>query len=133
VSCTSSSSCVAVGDDSISSDMWQTLSETWNGTSWSVTPSQNPGNFDNFPSAVSCTSSTNCVMVGDYYNGSVHTHPQTLIESYTGSWSTTSSPDPGPKANSLNGVSCASANECIAGGGFSTSDGVRALAETGTT
>jgi hypothetical protein len=90
-------------------------------------------NFDNFPSGVSCTSSTNCVMVGNYYNRSVSTHPQTLIESYTGgSWSTTPSPDPGPKANALSGVSCASANEYVAVGAFSTSDGDRALVETGT-
>ena len=132
VSCSNPTSCMAVGDDSISSDKWQTLGEIWNGTSWSVTPSPNPGNYDDFPSAVSCTSSTNCVTAGAYYNDSVRTPAQTLIESWSGgSWTTTPSPDPGPKTNSLSGVSCASANKCFAVGDLQSS-GSHALVLTGT-
>ena len=132
VSCTSSVSCVAIGDDVIDSNMSQTLVETWDGSSWTVTPSPNPDDSDVFPSGVSCTSSTNCVLVGEYFNHGSRIDGQTLIESLTdGSWSITPSPDPGTKTNALSGVSCSSDDQCVAAGVESAGQ-QQALVETGT-
>ena len=67
VSCTSWTSCVAVGDF----DFWptdKTLVESWDGVAWKVVPSPSPGRGNSL-AGVSCTSSTNCVAVGDYSNG----------------------------------------------------------------
>jgi hypothetical protein len=46
VSCASPNNCVAVGDY-LAGTVLQTLVEVWNGTTWSITPSPNPGTNDN--------------------------------------------------------------------------------------
>ena len=131
VSCTSSTNCVAVGDYFNSSNIGQTLVETWNGTSWSITPSPNPSQGSNSGlDRVSCTSSTNCVAVGSYNNSlSVE---QTLVETWNGtSWSIVSSPNEGSGQNALNGVSCTSSTNCVAVGFYVNSSSVeQTLAET---
>jgi eukaryotic-like serine/threonine-protein kinase len=64
VSCTSPSSCTAVGGP------FDVLAEQWNGTSWAVTSAPRPV-FDSYPSlsSVSCTSPTACIAVGQSNNG----------------------------------------------------------------
>ncbi|MCL5445693.1 MAG: hypothetical protein M1121_06545, partial [Actinobacteria bacterium] len=104
VSCTSSTSCTAVGYYN-NNGVSQTLIESWNGTSWSIATS--PGGPGSELSGVSCTSSTSCTAVGS--SGS-----ETLIESWNGtSWSIASSASEGGR---LNGVSCASSTSCTAVG-----------------
>lgn len=63
ISCTSPSSCTAVGFASDSSGKDYTLAESWDGNSWSLaaTPSP-PGPSAALLKAVSCTSS--CIAVG---------------------------------------------------------------------
>ena len=69
VSCTSPSACVAVGD-TYNGTNYQTLSETWNGTAWTITSSPNTSATQNDDLyGVSCTSPTACVAVGDFSNG----------------------------------------------------------------
>ena len=81
----------------------QTLIEHWDGTSWSVVSSPNPGQ-DNVIYGVAAISTTNAWAVGDYYNPNSSSF-QTLTEHWDGSsWSVVSSPNPGPGINSLNGV-----------------------------
>ncbi len=130
VSCTSSTNCVAVGyyaNPSVQAG--QTLIETWNGTAWSVTSSPNEGSGDNHLNGVSCTSSTNCVAVGDYINAS-HLY-QTLAETWNGTiWSVTPSPSPGSYSNTLANVSCTSATSCLADGGSISSGVGQTLVET---
>ena len=68
VSCTSATSCVAVGSAAqygSHSEILRTLVESWNGTTWAVTPSPNkPGPQDlSSLAAVSCTAD-HCAAVG---------------------------------------------------------------------
>jgi hypothetical protein len=118
VSCTSATSCFAVGDD-LRSGAYVTLVERWNGTSWSLVPSPNPA--ATYPpgeaslEGVSCTSATNCFAVG--IGGDCCT---ALVEHWNGSnWAITSSPK--PSGSFLRGVSCTSNTSCFAVGGSSTS------------
>jgi hypothetical protein len=80
VSCVSATSCVAVGgyyDGAVSAP---TLVETWDGTSWTVTPSPNQVALGNTLNGVSCVSTTSCVAIGTYFNGS---RDQTLVVAAT--------------------------------------------------
>ncbi len=88
VSCISASDCVAVGeyDGGAGGPGYRTLSEVWNGTTWSIVPSPNKTTEDSGLDGVSCTSASNCVAVG-WYSYAQDT-PLALIESWNGSaWS----------------------------------------------
>jgi hypothetical protein len=88
VSCSSPTSCVAVGSrESRKGD--STLIESWDGTTWSIIHSPNQGTMEEEDSlnSVSCASPTSCVAVGNYLAGTVL---QTLVESWNGTtWSIT--------------------------------------------
>ena len=129
VSCVSSTDCVAVGEYDNGTSVDQTLVETWNGTAWSIASSPNEGSYDNSLSAVSCTSSTNCVAVGGFdHTGSGEY--QTLIETWDGTaWSLTTSPNQQSDTQSLLGVSCPSATDCVAVGRYAGTNGYQALSE----
>jgi hypothetical protein len=119
VSCVSSSSCTAVGYAGI-----QTLIEHWNGTSWSLVSSPNRKKNTNALFGVSCPSASSCEASGVYYSARVGAF-RTLVERWNGtSWSTTSSPNQGKSTNYLNGISCVSANSCVAVGDYRKSKGV---------
>ena len=120
VSCHRARSCQAVGyylDASL--DQNQTLIESWNGTSWSITPSPNNGMGLNMLNGVSCAGASSCQAVGYYLDASLGQY-QTLIESWNGtSWSIVPSPDNGTASNVLQGVSChAVSRSCEAVGYF---------------
>jgi hypothetical protein len=118
VSCTSVTSCVAVGGYGNPSSVPQTLVESWNGTAWSVVTSPNPGGSFSGLDGVSCSSATNCVAVG--FHGNSLSVPQTLAESWNGTaWSVVPSPNAGGQsANYLGAVTCASAANCVAVGTY---------------
>ncbi len=129
VSCTSPSACVAVGSF-YDGTTYRTLIETWDGTTWSITPSPNSSpTQDNYLNGVSCTSPTACVAVGNFYDT---TNDKTLIEMWDGStWSIVPSPNGSPaQENLLNGVSCTSATACVAAGFFSDGTNNQTLVET---
>ncbi len=135
VSCTSTSFCVAVGAFStgpLANPTYQTLIETWNGITWSVTTSPDVSQADREGlSSISCASSSRCVAVGSYDNSAGTA--QTLIETWNGStWSITQSPDPSTSQNAvLIGVSCASISGCTAVGWYYNSAGIsQTLIET---
>ena len=131
VSCQSASSCFAVGgrfnkDTEPFSGYHapaeeRTLSEYWNGTSWSVQTTPNPEKnlFDAFGS-ISCTSSTACTAVGTTGASSSpwEGESSTLGERYNGtSWSLQTTPNPPPKTeNKTPSVSCASSTMCMSVG-----------------
>jgi hypothetical protein len=52
VTCLSATACIAVGDDTSSSGIAQTLVESWDGTSWSIVPSPNQGTLGSFLNGV---------------------------------------------------------------------------------
>ncbi len=124
VSCASSTECVAVGLFVNSSDAVVPLAEKWNGTTWS---SQEPpvptgATYSNLI-GVSCTSSTECVAVGYFYNSSATYVP--LAEKWNGTtWSVQEPSVPaGAKESFLDDVSCTSSTECVAVGSFVNSSG----------
>jgi hypothetical protein len=115
VSCVSATSCVAVGYDYSGSEILQTLTESFDGSDWSVVSSPDVGTSYNALEAVSCVSMTSCMAVGQETDdaGSY----QTLTESFDGSdWSVVSSPDVGTGYNTLESVSCLSPTDCEATG-----------------
>jgi hypothetical protein len=118
VSCSSATNCIAVGsyNASPSSYTLTPLAEHWDGSTWGIQPI--PG----LPSSaaltgISCTSGTSCTAVGYYNNAGP---AGTLAAHWNGSaWSTQATPNPsGGYDYSLAGVSCASATNCTAVGGY---------------
>ena len=77
VSCVSATSCEAVGQYS-TRKATLTLVDSWNGTTWTITPSPNNGNGNDL-NGVACVSATSCQATGEY--GPVQSF-RTLIESY---------------------------------------------------
>jgi hypothetical protein len=132
VSCSSPSSCVAVGyRESRKGD--STLIESWDGTTWSIIHSPNQGTTEDqedILNGVSCASTTSCVAVGDYYTGTTGLW-QTLVESWNGTaWSIIPSPNLGTNDNHLRGVSCVSSTSCMAVGTYYASGEDQTLAES---
>ncbi len=67
VSCTSASSCTAVGAYSNPSGARVTLAEHWDGTAWSLQMAPNPGgSLSSGLDGVSCASVVSCAAVGHY-------------------------------------------------------------------
>jgi hypothetical protein len=124
VSCVSATECTAVGSFKNSSDIYRTLIESWDGTSWTGVPSRNagPASSDNYLNDVSCASATACMAVGYFYNSSGI--ERTLTESWNGTtWTVLHSPNPVTAGNNvLSSVSCSSATACTAVGNSEISD-----------
>lgn len=129
VSCVTSSFCVNVGIFVRDGGSEEQRIQSWNGTEWSFVPAPEPeppctgrtcfGKEETLK-GVSCVSTTFCVAVGwdDFLHGQFHN----LVESWNGKeWSVVPSPNvPSPNGvetfTELNGVSCVSANRCVAVG-----------------
>jgi hypothetical protein len=104
VVCTSSTSCIAVGNDG------QPLIESWSGTTWSMVGSPSEGSGPTILNSVSCVTSTDCMAVGGFDNDGNYGG---LVETWDGSsWSMAASPD-----EFLSSVSCVSPTDCVAVGG----------------
>jgi hypothetical protein len=113
VTCVSASDCWAVGSYfnlNAPGSSFLTLTEHWNGTSWSIVSSPSIYAADyNVLNSVTCASASDCWAVGYNDDG-------TLIERWDGtSWSIVPSPNV-TQYNALRGVTCASASECWAVG-----------------
>jgi hypothetical protein len=124
-----STDCVAVGNY-YNGTADQTLAESSSGGTWSIVPSANAGtDADNFLQGVSCVSSTDCVAVGNYFNG---TDDQTLAESSSGgAWSVVPSANAGTDAdNFLQGASCVSSTDCVAVGNYFNGSNYQTLIES---
>lgn len=114
VSCVSTDFCAAVGDYGDGTTE-QTLTEMWDGTSWSIAADP-PGGGDDSLLGVSCTSSSFCMAVGQTGNDA-------LIEQWNGkAWVVSYGiSETSPSQARFNGVSCISSSYCMAVG--SASDG----------
>jgi hypothetical protein len=129
VSCTSSTSCMAVGYAEVSG-AYQSLAEVWNGSTWTVQSVPSPAeSFSSELTAISCTASNACTAVGRYSTSSVS---GTLVERWNGTaWSVQSSPNPtGASSSTLLGVSCTSSTACTAVGDYISTSGRLTLAES---
>ena len=103
------------GSTNPSTPISQTLVESWNGSTWSITPSPTPSPTTLAElQAVSCVNSVSCVAVGSNENSAAGTD-FSLIETWNGSvWSIT--PHPDSSYGYFYGVSCASSSVCLAVG-----------------
>jgi hypothetical protein len=115
VAVVSSTDVWAVGLYNNESGVEQTLVEHWDGTSWSVVPSPNPGTIGNYLNSVGVVSSTDVWAVGVYLDDPLI--EQTLVEHWDGtSWSVVPSPNQGTNANLLRSVGVASSTDVWAVG-----------------
>ncbi len=124
VSCSSSSSCLAVGYDSYAG---HTLGEFWNGTKWSLIG----GEAGQYPGEVSCGSAASCWAVGSKLSDG-----SPLVQRWyeeAGEWegyaSTKIVTPTGASNLHLDGISCTAATECTAVGYYYKEGHNRALAE----
>ena len=124
VACASSGDCWAVGYYGLGMSLGgpQTLTEHWDGNSWSIVASPNAASpATNFLSAVTCNSSSDCWAVGFFGGTGSRIPSQTLIEHWDGgSWSIVDSPNVSvandTHLNILTSVTCSSASECWVAG-----------------
>jgi hypothetical protein len=130
VACSGLTSCMAVGSYVGSGGVAQTLAESWNGTSWSLVIPLNLSTNENTLNGIACASSTSCVAVGNYQNGSGTI--LTLIETWNGStWTSATSQNVASSSNSLTAVSCTTSTACTAVGSSTGGSGITAgLIET---
>jgi hypothetical protein len=117
VSCTSATSCTAVGTRFADPGAERTLAETWDGTTWSIAATVNAAAVASLLLDVACTSSSACVAVG-FVRTSTGSGLKTLVEARAGAtWSIVASPNaPGATLAGFNGVACTSATNCFAVG-----------------
>ena len=125
VSCTSPSSCTAVGSYTDAGHS-EALIESWNGKAWRAQPTPLPGGTSaSNLSGISCTSSMACTAVGSYTNREGAS--QALLEGWNGSsWSIESTPF--FASASLDGVSCWAGStmpSCAAVGTYTDLDGIQ--------
>jgi hypothetical protein len=112
VSCTSTNSCIAVGDYNTRAGIAFPLAEFWNGSNWTIKPTATPSLRDGELTSVSCSSARACMAVGDLGNG-FGGFEGPVAQFWNGrSWTIT---HPSRSGTPL-AVSCASARVCIAVG-----------------
>jgi Subtilase family len=133
VSCTSSTSCIAVGTYVNSSSVEVAFGESWNGTAWSLTAemASPTGSKGTSARGVSCTSSTSCMATGRYINSAGN--GVALAESWSGTaWTLKEAVVPtGSVKSSLVSVWCTSSTSCMAVGfSVNSSEKETAIAET---
>jgi hypothetical protein len=124
VSCTSSTSCMAVGYYGSGPGTQVTLAEAWNGTAWHRLTTPTPDSMGTL-AGVACTATAACLSVGGRAATGVTLVNATLSEQWNGSrWQVRSSPNPGG-ANfaGLNSVSCTGPTACMATGGGASGEG----------
>ena len=120
VSCTSVSVCVAVG--SVVGPRNRSLVERWNGSRWEIQPTPQPARSSGSSlQAVACVSARACTAVGGTMGGQLadgDTGGHAMALRWNGkSWKLQRPrSDPTLDATTLNGVSCPSANRCVAVG-----------------
>ena len=126
VTAVSESSVWAVGYDSNTGGVTQTLTEHWDGARWSVVTSPNPSSVENTLFGVAAISASSVWAVGI----TTSTSQRPLVEHWNGShWSVVTSPSPGSKGNSLSGVAVVSASSVWAVGDFMNNGSQQALVE----
>jgi hypothetical protein len=126
VTCSAASECFASGTYTNSEGAILTLAEHWNGKEWAIQSTPNPSGAkeSHLGGGISCTSSTECTVVGNYVNSSGVKVP--LAERWNGKeWSLQTPVVPGGAQESLLlQVSCTTATTCTAAGEYKNSSGI---------
>jgi chitodextrinase len=116
VSCSATNACTAVGGYDYGVNGTATLALRWNGSSWAVQSTPNPGpRSDAQLYGVSCATATACTAVGYYRIGYTDV---ALAERWDGSSWTAQFPPTPEEEGSLGDVSCVSATVCTAVGSY---------------
>jgi hypothetical protein len=132
IACAATSSCIAVGIWSESSEGATTLGPLalkWNGSGWTTEKEiplpaavgeEEESIREGELASVSCSSSTACTSAGSYrVIGFGGTKRKALADTWNGSaWSSQKAASPGAQLNILNDVSCSSATACTAVGSY---------------
>ena len=121
VSCSSATTCTAVGSYFSSANGPTPLVERWNGTAWAIqAAARPPSGYYPTMTSVSCSGTSTCESVGWYYSTSGEA---ALAEAWDGTaWTVQAVPSPANAAAvSLTAISCATAVACSATGGFAVS------------
>ncbi len=119
VTCLSASNCWSVGS-AWSSFAEQSLIQHWDGIAWTIVTSPNTSTSQrNVLSSVSCASTSDCLAVGFFVNGTIS---QTIVERWDGtSWTIAPSLNSSPSQNNyLAAVTCESGSNCWAVGHYRT-------------
>jgi hypothetical protein len=128
VSCAGPHFCMAVGEYPSKHHRASTLSELWNGSSWTVASSQNEAK-SNYLYGISCWASQQCLAVGRAARSG--NQAQTMVERWNGiDWVLVASPPRGD-TSTLAGVVCLSGTWCNAVGFSLNSSTARTLVEIG--
>jgi hypothetical protein len=116
VSCPATANCIAVGEDYNPGGASAPLAEQWNGSTWAIQSVPLPtGAVGAVLEAVSCASASDCTAVG--WSATSSDAVSTLAEQWNGStWTVESTPTRSKGETELLGVSCPSANVCVAVG-----------------
>jgi hypothetical protein len=93
VSCPAAAACMGVGSSTDpTGESTFNLAEAWNGTSWAIVKTPNPGSETSELRGVSCTSPSSCMAVGDFAGIG---NEMTLAEAWNGTaWSVVKTPHP---------------------------------------
>lgn len=130
VSCSTVSTCAAVGEYDDQSGNQHGALLTWNGTAWTASAAPVPPGVSANPgvtiSTVSCAEPTGCAAAGDYTDSSGN--QQGLLLTWDGaSWTASKAPLPPDAAASpdvsVSSASCANAITCAAAGSYTDSAG----------
>lgn len=123
VTCSSSTACTAVGAGyAAGGSAYRTLTESWNGSAWTIVASPDLSAGDNELLGVACTGTASCTAVG--YSTTATSLRQGLVETWDGSsWSAAANPQPGLYGNSLAGTACVG-SACVAVGSQEPGAGV---------
>jgi hypothetical protein len=130
VSASSANDVWAVGYTEQNLSNYQTLTEHWDGSAWSIVPSPNVGSIGSVFSAVVALAPNNAWAVGD--DTLNFASSQTLVEHWDGTqWSVVTSPSIASQENQLSSISALSANDIWAAGSATnnTTGGVQTLIE----
>jgi hypothetical protein len=129
VSCTSGTSCVAVGQTQVFTEpggftVLHPLAESWNGTTWSIVPTPNLAHSGASLNGVSCTSPSACMAVGNE-GAPKNSTLFTLAEQWNGTaWKFMPTPPPlTPGGTALATVSCTAPGSCMAAGYYGYNNG----------
>jgi len=116
VSCSSATSCEAVGHYQNSLGLQVTLAEVWTGSRWLIQRTPNPaGSIDTQLGGVSCNSPRECMAVG--YSENSTGQDADLAEQWSGSsWHVVATPNPG-SSRGPSGGTCTLGDACVAEGG----------------
>jgi hypothetical protein len=138
ISCSTANICLAVGEKRIDTAVPATevsLTETWNGTRWTIVSSPSPGTSVNDLTGVSCPGHTTCVAAGWLLNGRSPSSKPLAMRWDGSKWRLLHPLSAGP-VTALDGISCAHPAECMAIGadlGKARTHGLLAESWNGTT